>query len=75
MAQLIVDNNEPFGVITPKDKVSAQGTLKGNPVKFGSGPAAVTGDKICKMPLFAFFDKWEGADSRVIRESEDLPCR
>jgi hypothetical protein len=45
----------------------------GNPVKFGSGPAAVIGDKIRKMPLFVS-DEWEGADDRMIREPEDLPC-
>jgi hypothetical protein len=46
---------------------------KGNPVKFGSDPVAVIGDEIRKMPLFAN-GEWEGADDRMIRESEDLPC-
>ncbi len=46
--------------------------LKGNPVKFGNGPAAVTGDEIRRShcPLKA---GWEGSESRMIRKSEDLP--
>jgi len=49
------------------------GAIIGNSVKFGSGPAAVIGDKIRKMPLFVY-NEWEGADDRMIREPEDLPC-
>lgn len=60
-------------------------SLIGNPVKFGDGPAAVIGDesRIChcsvcrtglvKMGYFAQASGWEGAVSRTIRESEDLP--
>jgi len=46
--------------------------LKGNPVKIGNGPAAVTGDEISTMPLSAQCG-WEGGESRMIRKSEDLP--
>jgi len=41
-------------------------------VQIGSGPAAVTGDKIHDMSLSAI-SGWEDAEIRVIRESEDLP--
>ena len=47
-------------------------------MKVGSGPAAVIGDEICNMPLSGGKAGWEGAETRVIRESEDLPrtnCR
>ena len=47
-------------------------SLIGNPLKIGDGPAAVIGDKNRKMPLFAIC-KWEGAGSRKIRKSENLP--
>jgi hypothetical protein len=41
-------------------------------VQIGDGPAAVTGDKRCRdMPLTK--KGWEGAVSRMNRESEDLP--
>ncbi len=46
--------------------------VKGNPVKIGDGPAAVTGDEHRRMPL-GRIKAGEGAVSRVIRESEDLP--
>ncbi len=36
----------------------------------GSGPAAVTGDKLGRTPPFG---EWEGAEARMIREPEDLP--
>jgi len=42
--------------------------------EFGNGPAAVTGDEISIKPLFTLTG-WEGGESRVIRESEDLPFR
>jgi len=43
-------------------------------VQFRHGPAAVTGDETCKMPLY--LEKvGEGAGTRAIRESEDLPVR
>ena len=47
--------------------------LTGNPVRIGSGPAAVTGDKTCILPLFVFLGVWEGAGIWMIREPEDLP--
>ena len=40
-------------------------------MKIGDGPAAVIGDKHRKMPLSVL--RWEGAVSRIIRESENLP--
>lgn len=46
--------------------------LKGNPAKFGNGPAAVNGDEIREDHCFAQARR-EGPESRVIRESEDLP--
>lgn len=46
--------------------------LKGNPVKVGSGPAAVIGDEICKISHCPVNGR-EGADVRMIQESEDLP--
>ena len=52
-----------------------QGALRsliGNSVKIGSGPAAVTGDENRKNATIPS-EGWEGADRRVIRESEDLP--
>jgi len=45
--------------------------LIGNPVKFGSGPAAVIGDERRRMPLSGLTG-WEGAVIRMIRKSEDL---
>jgi len=47
---------------------------KGKPVQLRHGPAAVTGDETCKRPL-CLEKAGEGAGSRVIRESEDLPDR
>ncbi len=44
----------------------------GNPVRIGSGPAAVIGDEIRTRHFFVLTD-WEGAKSRTIREPEDLP--
>jgi len=41
-------------------------------VKFRNGPAAVTGDERCIKPLVTDAYR-EGAVSRMIRESEDLP--
>jgi len=41
-------------------------------VKIGDGPAAVTGDENRSMSLSALC-KWEGAVSRMIRKSENLP--
>ena len=46
-------------------------SLKGNPVGFRDGPAAVTGNE--HSILVTDFLNWEGAVSRLIRESEDLP--
>ena len=40
-------------------------------MRIGDGPAAVIGDESRYMPLW-FYSR-EGAVSRVIRESEDLP--
>ena len=45
-------------------------SLKGNPVQFWNGPAAVIGDDYDLMPLI--FTDWEGVIIRMIRESEDL---
>jgi hypothetical protein len=45
----------------------------GNLVKFESGPAAVIGDEIHKKPLPRIQTRWEGVESRTIRQSEDLP--
>jgi hypothetical protein len=46
--------------------------LKGKLVQIQHGPAAVTGDESrlshCSVPV-----EWEGAASRLIRESENLP--
>ena len=47
--------------------------LIGNPVRIGNGPAAVIGDELCDIPLPGCEAGREGADSREIRESEDLP--
>jgi len=47
-------------------------SLTGNPVKSGNDPVAVIGDQSCKMPLLNEIQR-EGAASRMIRESEDLP--
>ena len=41
-------------------------------MKNGSGPAAVNGDEIQKMPL-SHIVRWEGLESRKIREPENLP--
>jgi hypothetical protein len=46
--------------------------LKGNPVQIGNGPAAVIGDEIRESHCFAKA-KWDGPESRKIRESKDLP--
>jgi len=46
--------------------------LIGNFVKIGNGPAAVIGDETCKNH-FRVITRREGAGSRMIRESEDLP--
>lgn len=46
--------------------------LIGNPVKIGNGPATVIGDEICVIPLRGLA-AWEGEESRLIQESEDLP--
>jgi hypothetical protein len=40
-------------------------------VKIGDGPAAVTGDENRSMSLPFLW--WEGAASRMIRKSENLP--
>jgi hypothetical protein len=45
----------------------------GKPVKFRCGPAAVIGDETRKLPLAWQETGWEGAGSRMIRQSEDLP--
>ncbi len=45
---------------------------KGNPVKFRDGPAAVIGDENCRKPL-SVKNRREGAVSRMIHKSEDLP--
>ena len=39
-----------LGIDTPQAQVS-RSLSKGNPVEVGDGPAAVTGDEICSMPL------------------------
>ena len=41
-------------------------------MKIGDGPAAVTGDENRSMSL-PVKSGWEGAVSRIIRKSEDLP--
>ncbi|GLI34613.1 hypothetical protein DAMNIGENAA_20460 [Desulforhabdus amnigena] len=41
-------------------------------MKFGNGPAAVTGDEIRRSHC-PFKAGWEGSESRMIRKSEDLP--
>lgn len=46
--------------------------IKGNPVRFGSGPVAVTGDEIRADPTAEIIQR-EGAESRGIRKPEDLP--
>ena len=46
----------------------------GNPVQIGSGPAAVIGDEICYSHCPEKIGR-EGAESRLIRKPEDLPCR
>jgi len=43
-----------------------------NLVKVEDGPAAVIGDERREKPL-AMCEGWEGAASRVIRKSENLP--
>ena len=55
----IVNHQVPQGII-------------GNPVRTGDGPAAVNGDEIRESHCFAGA-KREGSESRLIRESEDLP--
>jgi hypothetical protein len=47
-------------------------SIKGNSVQIGDGPAAVTGDENRSMSLPAK-PGWEGAVSRMIRKSENLP--
>ena len=46
---------------------------KGNPVKNRNGPAAVTGRRKPQKCHYAENSAWEGAASRMNRESEDLP--
>jgi hypothetical protein len=48
--------------------------LKGNPVQIRDGPAAVTGDEH-RMEATDSLPGWEGAISRMNRESEDLSER
>jgi hypothetical protein len=48
--------------------------IKGKPVQIRHGPAAVTGDETCTQPL-CLKRAGEGAGSRPIRKSEDLPVR
>jgi hypothetical protein len=45
-------------------------SLIGNPVKIGDGPAAVIGDKGCRVSLA---DRPGRRNRRLIRKSEDLP--
>lgn len=47
-------------------------SLKGNPVQFGNGPAAVNGDEIRLSHCLAQAGG-KAPGSRLIRESEDLP--
>jgi len=47
-------------------------SVKGNSAQIGDGPAAVTGDENRSMSLSTLF-RWEGAASRMIRKSENLP--
>ena len=42
--------------------------LKGKPVRIRYGPAAVTGDELCELPLLRNQTEREGADSSKIRE-------
>jgi hypothetical protein len=49
--------------------------IKGNPVKFGNEPVAVTGDKHGKDVTDRCKKDWEGAVSRKNRKSENLPGR
>jgi len=56
--------------MVPNDKLGQIG----KPVKFRYGPAAVIGDQRRNMSLSDLLSEgWEGAASRTIRESEDLP--
>gem|GEM_PF-4798800 len=47
--------------------------LKGNPVRIRSGPAAVIGYEIRRCHFSVNEADREGAESRAIRKSEDLP--
>jgi hypothetical protein len=47
-------------------------SAKGNSVRIGDGPAAVTGDENRSMSLSVLYG-WEGTASRMIRKSENLP--
>lgn len=49
-------------------------SLIGNPVEIGGEPVAVSGDERRTLPLSSTI-RWEGAASRLIRKSEDLPER
>jgi hypothetical protein len=61
-----------FGVAQNHGVSSGTSCLKGNPVRTGSGPAAVNGDEIRECHCFGDARR-EGPESRVIREPEDLP--
>jgi len=47
-------------------------SLRGNPVKIGNGPAAVTGDEGCTKSL-SDINQTGRRSKRMIRKSEDLP--
>jgi hypothetical protein len=55
-------------------RVQVLSRLIGNPVEIGDGPAAVSGDERRRKPLQPI-RLWEGAASKGIHESEDLPGR
>lgn len=49
--------------------------VKGRPVKFGRGPAAVTGDEIHKVATVPIDRDGKAVESRRIRKPEDLPAK
>jgi hypothetical protein len=52
-SRIRLDNRHAKVPHHPADSWNRMGDgLKGNPVKIGSGPAAVIGDEICNMSLF-----------------------
>ena len=65
----LLDFTADLGFFLTRFRCSAR-NLKGNSVRIGDGPAAVTGDDRCILSLIL---SREGAASRMNRESEDLP--